>query len=116
MIDNCNAVAELFRLIHIMSGQKNRSSGCLEVFDHRPELPSRLRIETCSRLIEKEKLRITDKGACNRKSLLLSARQGTYPRVFLFGKLDDIDHLVDAAAHNVEAAEKLERLRHRQLF
>jgi hypothetical protein len=99
-----------------MRGEKNRPTGSAEFFYQCPELSPRLRIESSRRLIEKQKLGISDESTRNSKPLFLSSGQRAYTRFGFFAKLHDIDHFLDGASVPVEASKKLERLRNRQLF
>src|SRR5215472_4086484 len=58
MIDNGQAVAKPFGLIHVMRGQKNGAAVLLESPNNVPQLTSALRIKAGSWLIEKQYLRI----------------------------------------------------------
>src|SRR4051794_30802215 len=75
MIDDGDAVAEHFRLVHVMRRQHDRAAERLEIRDEIPELTARLWIESRRRLVEKEQVGVADDRAGKREPLLLSTRQ-----------------------------------------
>src|SRR5882762_9626311 len=60
VIDDGEAVAEAFGLVHVVSGEEDRPTFFLEDADNVPELPAALGIESGGRLVEKKDARIAD--------------------------------------------------------
>src|SRR5256885_11271313 len=96
-IDNRDAVAEPFRLLHIVRRQHDRPSFGLKACDQVPELPASLGVEPSRGLVEENQLRISDQRTCDCQSLLLSTRKGTDARRSFLAKLDFIDDLTDVS-------------------
>ncbi len=73
MINNGEAVAEAFGLVHIMRGEQNRSTALLEFADDLPQLPAALRVEPGGGFVEKQNLRIGHQRRGDGQALLLTA-------------------------------------------
>src|SRR5262245_34428967 len=71
-IDNSHPVAEIFRLIHIVSGDNySRASGA-NIFYQFPQTTPRLRIETCCGFVQENNPWIVNKSSRNRETLFLT--------------------------------------------
>ena len=90
-----DAIAKLFRFVHVMRGEDDRSSCRAKLLDQGPQLPSRLWIESRCRLVEKKKLRISDECAGDRETLLLSAGKTSHARIAFFIELHDTNYVID---------------------
>src|SRR5258705_1304504 len=110
VIHDRDAIAKALRFLHVVRRKNDRPAFRLEHRDQVPQLPARLRIEAGRRLIQKEKLRISDERARDRKPLLLSTRQSSNTRVALFAQFHLIDDFSDIACVAIEALEERERL------
>lgn len=73
LVDDGDAVAKAFGLIHVVSGKDGRAAPALEISDDVPELAAGLRIEAGGRLVEEEEFRITDQSERDREPALLAA-------------------------------------------
>src|SRR6185436_12407515 len=94
MVHYRNPIAQPGGFLHVVRGQDYRAASGPEDLYYAPELQSSLRVETCGRLIEKEKVRVADQGAGNGESLFLTARQLTDAAVPLLFEFDSSNHLV----------------------
>ena len=56
LIHDPDAIAQGVRFVHVMRGDQNRAALFAEPLEHRPQLTTRLRIETGRRLVEKQQL------------------------------------------------------------
>src|SRR5205085_3053384 len=106
VIDDCHAVAEHLRLIHIVRREQYGASLTFQLDDEVPELAPRLRVESRRRLVEEEQLGITNDGAGEREPLLLSSRQLADARSAFLLELHHADDVVHRAPALVEAAEQ----------
>src|SRR5688572_22558105 len=116
VIDNCDSVAQPLGLVHVMSRQHDGAPRCTELLDQSPELPPRLRIETCGWLVEKKELGVAHERAGDCEALLLPARECTHARILLLAKLDHLNHALRIPGTAVEAAEKVDCFADRQLL
>src|SRR6185312_223626 len=87
MIHDRDAVAEPFGLIHIVSGEDDRSTLGAELFDEVPELSACLRVESGRGLIEEQQLGVANEGGRACKTLLLSTRRSAVAAALLFSAL-----------------------------
>ena len=108
MIDNRDTVAQSLCFLHVVRGEDDCSAIRAKTRDEIPELSSRLRIETRRRLIEKEKLRISDQRARNGEALLLTARQSADAGIPLLTELYEIDDLAHVPGVLIKALKERE--------
>ena len=64
----------------------------LELYLH---LLAQLQVERAERLVEKEHLRVVDKSACDRDSLLLTAGELVHSALVKALEVDHLEHLTD---------------------
>ena len=91
VIDDRDAIAQPFGLVHVVRRQQNGAAGALELLDQIPELAPRLRVEAGRRLVEEQQVGVADERAGQREPLLLSARQRRHTRVALLLELHQRD-------------------------
>src|SRR6188474_185793 len=115
VVNDCHAVAEELRLIHVVRRQENRSAARPELIEQRPQLTARLRVEAGGRLVEEQQIRIAGDRARKRETLLLATRELADTAGSLALQLDDPNQLVDRPPARVKGAKQAERLLHRQL-
>ena len=115
VIDDGNPVAEYFGFVHVMRCQQHRPARFAELCEDVPELPARLRIESCGRLVEEQQVGISCQGARDRQPLLLSSRELHDPAATLPLQFDECQQLVDRLAAVIERSEDTQRLLHGQL-
>src|SRR6185295_1779126 len=116
MVHNRDAVAETCRLFHVMCCQENRAAAGAEFLDDVPQRKSCLRIETCSRLVEKQEFRIADERTGNGESLFLAARKLSDSSVPFLLERDSVNNLVNVVTAFVETAKQPQRLDNRHLL
>ena len=109
MIDDGDGVAQTFGFVHVVRREHNGATVGLEPFHQRPQLTTRLRIESCGRFVEKEQHWIAHQRTRQRESLLLSTRQIAHARLSLLAELHEVNDVVDRPPVCVEAAKKGER-------
>lgn len=73
VVDDRDAIANGFCLLHRMGGQENAPALLSDVLDPTPELTTGLRIETSRRLVQQQQRRIVDDRDVQRQALLLPA-------------------------------------------
>ena len=95
VIDNRDAVAQVFRLFHVMGGHQNRAAARPERFQQRPELPPRLRVKSGRGFIQEQQVRIAGQRTGERQALFLSARQLADAAAALALELDDGEQFLD---------------------
>src|SRR5690242_1814964 len=91
VIDDRHAVAENLRLVHVVRRQHDRAAERFELGDQIPELAPRLRIESRSRLVEKEQVGVADYRAGECKALLLPTGKFSDARIAFLLELDQGD-------------------------
>src|SRR6185295_10358530 len=106
MVHNRDAVAETCRLFHVMCCQEDRAAAGSEFLDDVPQRKTRLRIETCSWLVEKQEFRIADERTRNGESLFLAARELSDSRVSFLLERDRVNNLVHVVTAFVETAKQ----------
>src|SRR6185503_3387918 len=110
MVHDRDTVAWACRFFHGMRCQEDRAAARAEFLDDVPQRKTRLRIETCSRLVEKQQFRIADECTGNGESLFLTTRELSDSCVpFLFER-DGVDNLVNIVTAFVETAKQPQRL------
>ena len=109
------AVAELFRLVHVVRREHDRPALALEDRDQVPELPARLRIETGGRLVEEEQLGPADERAGEGEPLFLAAGEIRNTGAPFFLQLDEANHVAHGRALRVETPKEHQGLVHREL-
>ena len=115
VIEDGQAVAERFRLVHVVRGEDDRAALAFHGPDDFPQRAAALRIEPGGRLVEEDDFRIVDQGQRQRQPLRLPAGERDVIRVGLVFELHEPQQLVGAAPPRVVAAEEIERLARRDL-
>ncbi len=116
VIHDRDPITERLGLVHVMRREHNRAAVGPESREQLPELATRLRIEACRRLVEKQQVRITRERARHREALLLAAGEFPHPAAALRFELDDAQQFVDRAAAMIERPEEPQRLFDGQLL
>src|ERR671925_1034775 len=116
VVDDRDAIAQALRFLHIVRRQHNRSPTLPQVANELPKLAARLRIEAGRRLVEKQQLRVADQRASERKSLLLSTREGSHASARLLIQLHEGDDIRRFPPAPIKAPEQTHRLAHRELL
>src|SRR5262245_10877972 len=106
MINDRHPVTEPLGFIHVVRREHDRAAAGLVGADDIPELPSRLRIESGRRLIEKQQLWVADERTSDRQPLLLPARKLDDPGTRLFFERHAADGFLRLDALLIEAADK----------
>ncbi len=73
VVQDCDVVRELLRLVEIVRREENRPPLPLEVSNQRPELPPRAGIEARRRLVEEQEFGLADEGHRDAEAPLLAA-------------------------------------------
>src|SRR5262245_1480188 len=116
VVDDRDAVAEAFGLLHVVRREEHRAAGGLEDGDPLPELEPALRIEAGRRLVEEQDLGVPGERAGDGQPLPLAARQLADAGVALLLEREVLEETLRVPAALVEGAEELERLVHGQLL
>src|ERR1700722_2903559 len=91
VIHDRHPITQPFCFIHIVRGEDDGATGLLEAVDQVPQGAARLWIETGSRLVEKQQLRIAYQRAGHGEPLLLTAGECANTRMALFFELGRAD-------------------------
>src|SRR4029077_10174744 len=116
VIDDGEAVAEAFGLVHVVRGEQDGPTALLEDADDVPELAAPLGIEFGGRLVEKKDARITDQSSGDGQALLLAAGKFADPRVGFFGELEFFENLSGGARLAIEAGEEFDSFANVKFF
>src|SRR6185369_11201269 len=116
MVHDRDAIAETCCLFHVMCCQEDRAAARAEFFYDVPQRKTRLRIETGSRLVEKQQFRIADERTRNGESLFLTTRELSDSRVSLLFECDRVNNFVNIVAAFVETAKQSQCLDNRHLL
>jgi hypothetical protein len=116
MVDNGNPIAQPLGLVHVMRGQNDCSATALQILDDIPKLPSRLRIQSRRRLIQKNEIRIADERYRDSQTLPLTSGKVPHPRSGLLTEGDQVQRVAGAQTGTVEAPEECQDLQTAQLF
>ena len=73
LIDDGDAIAEAFGLVHVMRGQQDGPATLAQVADDVPELAAGLGVQAGRRLVEEQDLGVADQGDRDREPLLLAS-------------------------------------------
>ena len=103
-------VGQVLGLVHEVGGEEDRLAELAQRADRRPGLTAGGRVEAGRRLVEEDQLGLADQRQREVEPPALAAGQLLGPLVALLGQLDELDHLVDAAAAHVVAAVHLDQL------
>src|SRR5688572_6163403 len=116
MVDDRHAIAEKLRLLHVVRRHQDGAAIGPELIQQSPQLPSRLRIESGCRFVEKEQVGVTGQGAGQREALLLATGQLADAARPLAFELHDLQQLFHRAAARVKGAKQAQRLLDGQLL
>src|ERR1700681_324859 len=108
VIDDGEAVAEAFGLVHVVSGEEDGPTFFLEDADDVPELATALGIESSGGLVEKKDARIADQGSGDGEALLLATGKFADPRVRFFGEFEFFENFGGGPRFAIEAGKEFD--------
>ena len=115
LVDEDDAIGKPFGFFDIVSGEDDALTLAAHVPHNVPERLSILRINSACRFIEKNELRIVDKGARERQSLFLPPGQMLEPFMLLLFQTEISDELAVRQTPFIESAQEEKNLPNREL-
>jgi len=94
VVDDRDAVAELFGLVHAVGGEHHRDAVVAQLPDEPPRGRPRVRVHPCRRLVEEHELGAPDQRERQRQSLLLPTGHPADHRVLRLAQPDEVEEPV----------------------
>jgi tumor protein p53-inducible protein 3 len=116
VVDDGDAIAKAFRLVHVMRRKQNGSTPLTESLHDVPQLQTALRIEAARGLVEEQDVRLADESTRDSKTLFLTAGEFSNAGIQLLVEREVVQQIAGIRPVPIEGAEQPQRLEHGELL